>query len=281
MKRQPRNSHLVFNKGYIPFLLLMLFVLSANNLLGQTFELSVHRKVINDKGGREIVYVTDKTPEPKGKRMYHWYKSRKVHTSQNNYAGELLDGEYLKYYPDSQLAEKGVFKNGLKVSVWNTWHQNGRLATRSLWKSGRISGRFVKRDSLGNTLETGTYKKGFKNGKWIYPMEGDTLYFKKGDLVPTDSITNDSLPKKPSFLKRLFKKKKDAGGESIKSPETFKKQGFFKRLFAKREKKPSTKPKKKKDRESKKPEGKADVGKDGFFKRLFGKKDKKPKKTNA
>ncbi len=232
-------------------LLGLLLCFFPSNVLGQKFEVPTDRKVIDKNGFKEIVYTTKKTPYPRTSGIYHWYKTRGLHTSQSNYAGELLDGDYLKYYPDNQLAEKGVFKKGLKVSVWNTWHQNGILHTRSLWKNGRLSGRYVKWDSLGNTLEAGRYSRGFKNGKWIFYAKGDTIQYKKGKAVIRDTA-NDSLQQRTSFFKRVFGKKEDK-----KEMENNKKKG-------QREKSQLTEP-----------------NKEGLFKRLFKKKDKKNGDENA
>ena len=168
-----------YKKGHIPFLFLLLFVQFTDYSFGQAFETLANRKIISNKGYKEIVYITDKTPKPKGKRFYHWYKTRELHTSQNNYAGKLLTGEYLKYYPNNQLAEKGYFEKGLKVALWTIWHPNGKLSSEMRWKKGKRSGKYIKRDSVGTILEFGSYKKGEKTGKWIYPIERDTLYFKK------------------------------------------------------------------------------------------------------
>ncbi|UII80119.1 toxin-antitoxin system YwqK family antitoxin [Flagellimonas sp. CMM7] len=283
MNTQSRTKCKFFKIGQTPFPFLVLFVLFTDQAFGQTFEQYANRKVINEKGYKEIVYITDKTPQAKGKRSYHWYKSRKVHASQNNYAGKLLDGDYVRYYPSNQLAEKGYFENGLKVALWTTWHSNGKVASAMRWKNGRRNGKYIQRDSLGTIVELGTYKKGLKTGKWMYPVTGDTLYFKKGALVPLDSIINDSLQKKTSFLKRLFKKKDTIATKGV-SEETLKKNNFFKRLFAKKERDAKIKPKRNGKRKNNGKDKKAldtTTDKEGFLKRLFKKKNKPQKKTNA
>ena len=281
MHTAKKNRLIGYNRNN-SLILLLLFTLQVIFVSGQFNELSLNRKINNKRGYKEIVYVTDKTPIAKGKRSYHWYKSLGIHSSQNNYAGELLDGPYIKYYPGHQLAEKGYFTKGLKTALWTTWHQNGKVSSVMRWKNGRRSGKYIARDSLGSIVELGNYKKGFKNGKWILPLEGRTLYFKKGKLTKIDSTSNDSVQKKPSFFKGIFSKKEKIKEDSIQK-DTVAQPNFFKRLFTKKDgknKKQKQKPKNATIRKAQKSNPKT-TKKEGFFKRLFRKKNKKTTKTNA
>jgi hypothetical protein len=293
------------------FLMLGVIFLSFLNLVScKSIEVPTDRKIMSNRQFKETVYVTDKTPKPKGKRYYYWYKSQKVHFSQNNYGGELLDGEYIKHYNSNQLAEKGNFKKGLKSGRWTMWYKNGMVARVSNWKKGRRSGRYISRDSLGQIVTYGSFQKGKKDGKWISAIEEDTLYFVKGEEIILDTTVTDSLVKK-SFLKQIFSSKEGRAEERIRRNKTKKENGsFFKRIFKKKSKKAKTgeeKPvqssmkssdeplKKQKfkkkadssknnkktkvvqDKEKKKAED--NTNKEGFFKRLFGKKEKsEPKK---
>lgn len=255
-----------------------LFVLCIFNAQGQNFEVPINRKVIDEKGFKEIVYTTKKTPYPNTDQMYHWYKARGVHTSQGNYAGELLDGEYLRYFPDNQLAEKGSFKNGLKVLVWNTWHQNGNLSTRSVWKNGKISGKYIEWDSVGNITETGRYRKGIKIGKWLFPIKGDTIRYKKGMAVVKDTSIHDSIHQRESLFKRIFRKK-DEGTNDLEKVEDSRGKGFFVKPFGKREDKDKINRERVKSRNGQPTDKQSN--KEGFLKRLFGKKEKREGGNNA
>ncbi|WP_374226258.1 toxin-antitoxin system YwqK family antitoxin [Flavobacterium oreochromis] len=74
-------------------------------------------------------------------------------------AGELLQGEYKKFYHSNQLAEQGTFKKGLRVGTWKTWYENGKLATVSKWSKGLKRGKSIYYNTEGNVIEIGTFKK--------------------------------------------------------------------------------------------------------------------------
>ena len=263
------------------FALGVLLIWVPLNLRGQAPEMSLNRKVINEDGFREIVHVTDRTPVPKTKRTYYWYKTRSVHSSQDNYAGELLDGDYIRYYPNNQLAEKGTYTKGLREGLWTTWYPNGNLASKSRWKQGREHGKFLQWDSLGTALEHGKYRRGNKVGEWVDHAHGDTLRYKRGRLVPIDTTGNDSLAKRDSWVKRIFTKK-NKENEEVDNRETAEKQGFFHRLFQKKKANGKASPKARQrmiEQQNAKP-SKKEPKKPGFFKRLFQGKRKKPKEND-
>jgi hypothetical protein len=279
-----KNRVLTFFKNFHGNWTFLLFVLFTYYVQGQSYEMSLNRKVINTKGCKEIVYVTDKTPKARGKRFYYWYKSQEVHHSQNNYSGELLNGPYVKYYPNNQLIVKGDFKKGLKSGIWTSWHVNGLVSEVAKWKKGRKTGKYVKRDSTGTIVNYGSYKKGLKSGKWISPVTNDTLFYKKGKLIVVDSMAQDSLSR-PSFFKRLFKKEETRKKQEPEISQS-EKQGFFRRLFTKKDKNTANQSQKKKPNERKlkkdrKSTTKTDKKKEGFLKRLFRKKEKKQTKKDA
>jgi hypothetical protein len=47
-------------------------------------------------------------------KFYHWFMSQRVHSTQGESSGVLLNGEFESFYPSKQLCEKGVFSKGLK-----------------------------------------------------------------------------------------------------------------------------------------------------------------------
>ncbi|RXR31872.1 hypothetical protein EQG68_09390 [Flavobacterium piscinae] len=82
------------------------------------------KKRITDKEYRYEFYTTQKEVSAKQDRLYYWFKGGAIHSSEYGVSGELLDGEFEKFYLSNQLAEKGVFKKGLKDGLWKTWHWN-------------------------------------------------------------------------------------------------------------------------------------------------------------
>lgn len=82
------------------------------------------KKRITDTEFRYEFYTTKKEVSAKQDRLYYWFKGGAIHSSEYGVSGELLDGEFEKFYLNNQLAEKGEFKKGLKEGLWKTWHCN-------------------------------------------------------------------------------------------------------------------------------------------------------------
>ena len=204
---------------------------------------------------KESFHITDNEPKPKSGVKYYWYKSRKVQATQNDYAGELLNGLYTKYYYSNELAEKGKFHNGRKIGVWKSWYKSGQLTTAMKYKNGRLDGKSVSFDSVGNIVSVGRYSSGKRSGEWLFPQKGDTIRYHKGEIKPVEE--KDSL--NPGFFGKLFKKKAKDSINKEQNPS------FFKRLFSKKGVKKNTNKNTKKNNSKEKP---------NFFQRLFSKKEK-------
>ncbi|WP_044397244.1 toxin-antitoxin system YwqK family antitoxin [Lacinutrix sp. Hel_I_90] len=229
----------------IKLLLIILLVVSC----GASKE-SLHQKKIQTTTFKEDFMVTKEPTHTNTSRTYYWYKSNNIQQSKGGYSGDLLHGEYIQYYITNQLAEKGVFNHGLKTKTWKSWFKNGQLKTVEHYSNGKLNGKFELYGDDGNVVTRGRYKNDIKNGKWIDYIAKDTLRYKKGKQVVKDSITIDE---KPSFFKRLFKKKEteEKGELKEKTPKPLtqnkkktvkkektqqpKKEPFLKRLFSKKE----------------------------------------------
>lgn len=72
------------------------------------------------------------------RKMYFWYKSQTVHSTQGGSSGELLHGGFSMFYASKQLYSKGVFSKGLKVGEWKYWRENGSLEKVERWLRGRL-----------------------------------------------------------------------------------------------------------------------------------------------
>lgn len=215
-------------------------------------------KRISDKEYRYEFYTTDKIIGPKNTRTYYWFKGGLIHSSQAGIGGQLLHDNFKKFYHSNQLAEQGKFKNGLKVGLWKTWFQNGKMETTQEFYNGLSSGKFQKFDPNGNLIEKGKYSKGKKHGLWVNYISKDTIQYKNGVIfIPKPKLTKEekALAKEAKIKEReaqklqkqkekeLKKVAKDQKSETKKSqPEktvktnTPKKQNFFTRLFSKKEK---------------------------------------------
>lgn len=177
-------------------------------------------KRISDANFRYEFYVTEKIVTPQKKRMYYWFKGGLIHNSESGIAGSLLDGQFIKLYHSNQLAEQGLFYNGLKTGLWKTWYSNGILETTQYWRNGRRKGAFFHYDNTGQLLEKGRYSADQKQGKWIDYTIKDTITYKNG-LVYTKPV---QAPK-PETAKEIKTAQKETGKR---------KDNFFTRLFHKK-----------------------------------------------
>ena len=77
-------------------------------------------------------------PGIKSDRLYYWYSSNGIHSSQGGYSGKLLNGWYNAYYLNKNLKEQGIFKKGLKDGIWKNWKEDGTLSLVTRWKKGLV-----------------------------------------------------------------------------------------------------------------------------------------------
>jgi len=218
------------------------------------------KRIISNTEYKEHFYIIDEEPNTNANKRYYWFKSQKVHSSQGDYGGALLDGLYQKYYYSNQLSEKGNFNKGIKTGIWNSWYENGQLAVTEKWVSGKLSGKNTFYDSIGNVISVGKYKNGLRSGVWLYPVTGDTIFYKKGKkVIKVKDTTKTSLftklftkKEKPEEINKQHKKRKPKTSKNIRSKKG--KNGTKKKKKQKQKKKPTKEP--------------------NFFQRLFGKKDK-------
>ncbi|KQX15074.1 toxin-antitoxin system YwqK family antitoxin [Flavobacterium sp. Root420] len=140
-------------------------------------------KRISDANFRYEFYTTDKIIKVKDHKIYYWFKGGAIHSAESGIAGTLLHHKFLKMYHSNQLAEQGQFKEGLKVGIWKTWHQNGTIESVQKWKKGLKCGNYLRYDQNGALAETGKYSNDLKTGKWVNFEKKDTLVYKKGTLI--------------------------------------------------------------------------------------------------
>lgn len=176
-------------------------------------------KRISDANFRYEFYTTKKSLKPKEYKIYYWFKGGLIHSAQSGIAGELLHDKFIKFYHSNQLAEQGKFKNGLKVGLWKSWFENGKIASIQNFKTGLLHGKYLLFNPEGEVIEQGKYTKGLKTGKWINLERKDTLIYRQGKIFikktkpaknkTTKPTKNKEDKKSISFFKRIFAKKKN------------------------------------------------------------------------
>lgn len=126
----------------ISFIVLLL-ISTGSSLWSQrkneNFEL---RKTINQDGYVYQFYILDQDKNSLQKfdtnRVYFWYKTQKLITTQGGASGDLLHGTFEAFYENKQLAQKGQFRKGLKHGEWIFWKVDGTIDHVEKWKRGKI-----------------------------------------------------------------------------------------------------------------------------------------------
>lgn len=197
-------------------------------LLSSYSDDNIQSKTIRNKDFDFYFQVNLKKKSPRKDRMYHWYKSGEIHNSFGETGGPLLHNTYSKYYKGNQLAEKGRFKNGLKVGEWKKWYHEGFLSEKANWSNGQLNGWYREYDLSGNILLEGKYRNGKKVSYWVNHASKDTTWFRKGRAYKEHPRIirkrEDSIAGKKPLLQKIFKK-----NDSVKNEKT-----FFQRLFSKK-----------------------------------------------
>lgn len=142
------------------FLLGFILILSFTGL-AQRFE--IENKFHIKQDDKSIVFrvldVDDsQLKKYNSKKQYYWFKSQKILITQGGSSGSLLHGDYESFYKNNQLAEKGLFKKGLKDGAWKSWNQNGILIHQENWSKGTQIGKQLYYNQDGLIQKTIIYK---------------------------------------------------------------------------------------------------------------------------
>ncbi len=253
-------------------------------------------KRISDKDFRYEFYTTNKKIKPKTAKTYYWFKGGLIHEAQGGIAGDLLDDKFTKMYHSNQLAEQGQFKEGLRVGLWKTWHQNGVLATTLSYSKGLRCGKYFRYDENGNLVENGKFSSDLKTGKWTNAESKEITTYKKGVIVKQKETFTKSekyrIKHENAKLENAQEAQKEleATSDAVKLANykaKAKEEKAIANAKAKKEKeakiasdkaeKAAKKEARKKAKEQAKNEPKKDSKIEVFFKNIFKKKDKAPK----
>lgn len=240
----------VFKNGVDMYSFLSKSIVIIGLLFIVTPKEQIQRKIIRTDEGDFIIYVAvGATVKVNKLKTYFWYRSGEIHHATGGIGGEVLHKEYVKYYNDQQLAEKGSFHYGLKDDVWKSWHPNGKLAEILEYKKGVIEGKYAAYDDTGQLITLGRYRNGLKSSEWIdYSADGDTLLYKKGKIVEKTKDSLDTLSRKrfgfikkwSSWVKEKVGSKKDSLERAEKRKERKEKKENSKREKSSKARKKNT-----------------------------------------
>ena len=212
-----RSQHSNQMKQVLTIAVLILTVLSN----AQEFEALRHCKSEEFKYDFYVL-LKEKNLSLKDTVFYCWFRAQKIHHTQGQVGGDILDGPFFKYYHSGQLAEQGHFKTGLKVGEWKSWRSDGTLVGIFNYSGGALHGKYSLFDESGYRVKSGKYRSG---------LEPSQKPQKSKDLKEEPESIQGA--EEPGFFKRLFTKDQETSGKTNEDSETEsdEKQGFLKRLF--------------------------------------------------
>jgi hypothetical protein len=77
-----------------------------------------------------------------------------------------LNGEYIVFHLNGQVAVKGCFKNGKRSGEWKSWYNNGQIFYQRYFISGHENGISTYWYKNGKINIQGNYEKGWKTKNW-------------------------------------------------------------------------------------------------------------------
>jgi antitoxin component YwqK of YwqJK toxin-antitoxin module len=245
---------------------ILLLIITLNNFVGFSQKFEIENKFHIKQDDKSIIFRVLDTDESHlkkydSKKNYYWFKSQKILITQGGSSGSLLNGDYESFYKNNQLAEKGLFKKGLKHGIWRFWGQNGILIHQENWSSGIQIGKqlyysdqgilektilyksnqvqiiardttIVKtkktvlttvKDSVGKLIMQSRFKSGQLDGTQINRDQNDSLI--KTVYKNGELITKKTKAEKGSSEKKTFKEKMTNFWEKLKFWKKFKKKG--------------------------------------------------------
>ncbi len=90
-----------------------------------------------------------------------------------NFTSGIPDGEYLSYFENGLLKEKGYYKNGLKHGNWSAYNEQGQATSSAHFNLGKKDGEWLIWDNEGNLRYKIAYENGVAVGNWVmYKQDG-------------------------------------------------------------------------------------------------------------
>jgi antitoxin component YwqK of YwqJK toxin-antitoxin module len=78
----------------------------------------------------------------------------------------MMDGPYVKIFPNGEKASKGTYLNNMQDGDWWSWHDNGQEASKGKYTKGKKTGPWTWWHPNGNRAEEGDYLMNRKQGQW-------------------------------------------------------------------------------------------------------------------
>ena len=103
--------------------------------------------------------------------------------SEEEYSKNKRNGISVNYYDNKVIEEKTTYKNDLLNGEYLKYYPDGSLFLRTSYVNGKLNGRFEAFFENGKPEFLGAYKDDLKNGQWIfYKKEGGERFRTEYDL---------------------------------------------------------------------------------------------------
>lgn len=100
--------------------------------------------------------------------------------------GRRWSGPFSLYWPNGQLSEYGLYRNGQWHGAYISYYQSGQTEIRTQYINDQLSGPYVEFYENGERKLTGLYSDGFKSGLW-------TRYDESGNITLRESYEDGQL----------------------------------------------------------------------------------------
>jgi antitoxin component YwqK of YwqJK toxin-antitoxin module len=119
-------------------------------------------------------YVNQKK---EGKWKFYSSMEKDYLLSEEEYTGNLKNGQSVKFYPGGAIAEKISYVNGAKQGEWLQYYPDGTLNLKTNYTNDKLNGSFDVWFANGKPEIKGNYRNDRKNGHWmIYREDGTVRY---------------------------------------------------------------------------------------------------------
>ena len=192
----------------LPTLIFTLFLLLASRVNSQSLKsydkVEIQTLYINAKDSMVRFQVLSENKNNKyiPSLTYFWYKSNAILKTVGGADGRLLNGDYVCFYTDNNLKEKGKFNKGLKDETWMSWNADGKKREQVTWKKGVKNGVHLVFNNEGNVVTIEKYKNGVLQVKKEKKVK--KVVQKEAQVKPANA-KNKEAPAKPMPTKKKGK----------------------------------------------------------------------------
>lgn len=128
----------------------------------------------NDEGKK----IADGIVDGRGREQGKWtlFDSIGAISGKGIYKNGKREGEWIFYFSDGATEQQGVYKDGKPEGKWVWYYPNGNIRRVENYVNGLEEGDYYELTVLGDSLQTGIFTEGEKDGMWT-TKTGDALVY--------------------------------------------------------------------------------------------------------